>query len=255
MERVIWISFFLAFITMYSCTSRDEEVVLKDSESVYELVGRLHNEGLEYVFDRLTEARTKSNGILEVDTETIRGLCKQFVEKQGYETKGFVLTRSDNKIMDYRKLDFELSEQQNVYLSSVQQIINESTIETINLLVDKLKSLELEIECDCVMSNYEKEVLFYGIAVCCYSARYWVDNYEKWMQEFKNSGYMPWTKTSEEYVVSQSWWEKNKHIVTADGWWAMQGFLQSGSSGIPWYIIGMTLGEGIAGSVLAALGD
>lgn len=240
-----------------ACSENEYQQSQNLPESPYETVGRLHNEGLDYVFDELVKSRTltRSEGKPEIEPCEILELCSDFVKENVYSDFKRVTTKSDNYDMDHQKLQFDFSERQNYYVERLKKILECAKPGFVEDVVKNIEKLEHEMLNDEELPKNECEPLLYGMVTCKYSARYWVENYERWMIELKgvdvSIGVL--TKTNSEYTVSPSWWDKYGHIVAADGWWAMQGFLQSGVTGIPWYIIGMTVGQGIAGSVLVHL--
>lgn len=214
------------FIGFYACTG--EEVFVSDNknESPYERMGRLHNEGLNYVLGKIvnTSPLTKSGGREIPKITEIQRMCDDFARSKGYA----VATKSIDDDREFFE-DFSfLSELQQEWLGQIKEIVWTLTPENAEEFIITMKSLERQLEMDIKICEQEKEILFYTMSVCCYSARYWKENYEKWLVELlgvdKVSTRSVKTKSEDGIYVSKEWWETYKYTVWADG----SGGIQSG---------------------------
>ena len=220
----------------------------------YELVGQLHNECVEYVLQELSCKAPLTRSTAVVDSwDDISLLTKQFLENKGYEVNYKVLsTRSSTSFVDCMDLQFDFSDVQNKYLNKLKYSVEKS--ESIDDFVEDIDKVEKEMMEDSYITELEREPLLYGLSVLRYSAAYWSENYDKWSCELFGIQSFATTKGTQEAAVSQSWWERNKDIVVADGWWLWQGMVQGAPSGIPAFMIIMGIAEGAGASVIAALG-
>lgn len=204
-------------IGMNACSYEDIQLRTEENESSYDRIGQLHNEGLDYVLDKMKTALllTKSDKKRIPGITEIRRMCVEFAESKGYT----VMTRSYAGIReDVGDFSF-LSVQQQDYLLQAKTIVQKASPEDFQELIRKMKTLEENLLRDNKMDVQQKEVLLYVMAVCRYSASYWAVNYEKWHVELYGLNTVNTLKTRSENKVwvSKEWWEHYKSIVWADG--------------------------------------
>lgn len=206
-------------IGFYACN--EEVVVVEDSktESPYDRMGRLHNEGLDYVWEQIvaTAPLTKSGGRKIPAIDEIRRMCHDFACSKGYGIK----TRNAGKEQEFRG-DFSfLSEIQQEWLRQIKEVVWTVTPDQVEKFTVSMKALHQQLQQEERISEQEKEILFYTMAVCRYSAQYWSENYEKWQVELygidKIATRSLKSKNEEGKYVSKEWWETYKEIVLADG--------------------------------------
>ena len=202
-----------------ACSDEKPAVNYKEDESPYDRMGRLHNEGLDYVLEKIvsTSPQTKSGGRKVPGMADIRKLCCDFACSKGLQ----VMTKQGSENLDTIQ-DFSfLSENQLKWFDRTKEMIKNLRLEDIDKLPEKIIILEEELRQDEEIADTEKEVLLHMLAVCRYSAQYWVVNYEKWQIELygvpANSIRKIRTRSEKETPVSLEWWERYKTIVWGDG--------------------------------------
>lgn len=203
----------------YACSGESVPAGNVAEESVYDRMGRLHNEGLDYVLEKIvsTSPQTKSGGRKVPGMADIRKLCCDFACSKGLQ----VMTKQGSENLDTIQ-DFSfLSENQLKWFDRTKEMIKNLRLEDIDKLPEKIIILEEELRQDEEIADTEKEVLLHMLAVCRYSAQYWVVNYEKWQIELygvpANSIRKIRTRSEKETPVSLEWWERYKTIVWGDG--------------------------------------
>lgn len=236
MKYVLFI--LLAFIGFYACSDESNQLISDESETLYEKMGRLHNEGLDYVLGKITSTSplTKYGGRKIPALIEIRQMCSDFARSKGYG----VVTRSALVDRDTVQSFSFLSEQQQIWLRRVEKLVRTVTPDRIGKFTSAMTTLEKQLQQDDEISESEKQVLFYTMAVCRYSAHYWAENYEKWQVELygvnKISTGKVRTRSENEYYVSKEWWETYKTIVWKDGASGIQ-------SGDGYYLENATVGS------------
>ena len=188
------------------CACSDESVPAGKvtEESVYDRMGRLHNEGLDYVLERISEEApfTRSGARKLPPAEEIRDMCDDFARMCGYVCPA--RTRAGSEGVGRLKAE-------------VRRVTPERT-EDFAIAVGRL---ERQVEQDGRLAASEREIVRYAMAVCRYSAVYWAENYERWMTELFGVGKLPLnrmrTRSEEERFVTKEWWENYKTVVWSDG--------------------------------------
>lgn len=216
--------FCTVFVAFYAFNEQSEVVNDNKTESPYDRMGRLHNEGLDYVLEKIvtTASLTKSGGREVPGMDEIRRMCEDFARSKGYR----VDTRNGRKegvLME----DFSfLTEIQQEWLRQIKEVVHAATPDKTEELVMNIKTLEQKLRQDTTVSAREKKILFYTMAISRYSAQYWAENYEKWQVEVygmaKVTTHSVKTKREEGKYVSKEWWETYKEIVWADGFSGVQ---------------------------------
>lgn len=215
----LFIIFFIAG-SVFACSDENVVVTPDENESSYEHMGQLHNEGVDYVWKKLSEMTLSTkNRICDLpEKSVIRQMCSDFVCMKGRQ----IGTKNLNVLEDNPDKPGNLTLQQNEYLSHIKVIVDKAIPVDVQSFTDEMKSLEESVKGDETISECDKDLLLNVAAVCRYSAVYWAENYLKWQIEFKGVEAVvsvPKVRTSNEndILVSKEWWEKYKEIVWKDG--------------------------------------
>lgn len=206
-------------IAVMAACSREEKLPgTKRAESAYERMGRLHNEGLDYVLARIvaTAPATKSGGRVIPPQEEIRAMCRDFALRQG-EPAAPASKAGDPSADDVWN---SLSAGQQAWLEQAKACIFTAPQGEVEALIAGLSRLEEQVQADASLPAAEQETVLYVLAVCRYSAAYWAENYEKWRVELYGLESLSPARTrasDEMRYVSKEWWEEYKHLVWADG--------------------------------------
>ncbi len=207
------------------CACSDESVPAGHvtEESVYDRMGRLHNEGLDYILERiLGVAPFTRSGIRKLPpAEEIWEMCNDFARMCGCVCP--VRTKAYGEVSD----DFSfLSATQQEWVGRLKAEVRRVTPERTEDFAIAVGRLEQQVEQDDRLAVSEREIVRYAMAVCRYSAVYWAENYERWMTELFGVEKLPLnrirTRSEEEYFVTKEWWENYKTIVWRDGMSAVQ---------------------------------
>lgn len=222
MKRVcrIFILFVLsgALLSVMSCSDGEEKMSVGSEESVYDRMGRLHNEGLDYALDciRLSVPTSKGGRENMLSVESVRSICREFAVSRGEEADVVVCVETWKDSVDI----FLFPSGQQEWLRRIRAVILETPEGRMDLLICGMEELEGELDMDVFLSSDEKEMLFYVLAVCRYSAAYWAEHYEEWQVELHGVGSLafPVSKTKDEWkYVTSEWWETYKSLVWTDG--------------------------------------
>ena len=206
-------------IAVMAACSREEKLPgTKRAESAYERMGRLHNEGLDYVLARIvaTAPATKSGGRVIPPQEEIRAMCRDFALRQG-EPAAPASKAGDPSAYDVWN---SLSAGQQAWLEQAKACIFTALQGEVEALIAGLSRLEEQVQADASLPAAEQETVLYVLAVCRYSAAYWAENYEKWQVELYGVESLSSARTrasDEMRYVTKEWWEEYKHLVWADG--------------------------------------
>ena len=201
------------------CACSDESVPAGKvtEESVYDRMGRLHNEGLDYVLERISKEApfTRSGARKLPPAEEIRDMCDDFARMCGYVCPA--RTRAGSEVSD----DFSfLSVAQQEWVGRLKSEVGRVTPERTEDFAIAVGRLEQQVELDDRLAASEREIVRYAMAVCRYSAVYWAENYERWMTELFGLEKLPLNRMrtrGEETPVSKEWWENYKTVVWSDG--------------------------------------
>lgn len=205
----------LTFAFISACSDDNNDMILTNSENVYENMGRLHNEGLDKVLQKVSETSflTKSGTRIMPEKSQIRQMCLEFVRSKGIK----VFTKSSEKWYDRRGIP-QFSLAQRVYLNELKRIVDSALPMQLDDFLKATDKLEFRLKKDVEINDNEKEILLHIMAVCRYSASYWAENYEKWQVQLfdLNNSTTQLIRTRGE-SVTKTWWEKYKYLVWADG--------------------------------------
>lgn len=207
------------------CACSDESISAGyvTEESVYDRMGRLHNEGLDYVLERILEvAPFTRSGIRKLPpAEEIWEMCNDFARMCGCVCP--VRTKAYGEVSD----DFSfLSAAQQEWIGRLKTEVRRVTPERTKDFAIAVGRLEQQVEQDDRLAVSEREIVRYAMAVCRYSAVYWAENYERWMTELFGVEKLPLnrirTRSEKENFVTKEWWARYKIIVWSDGMSAVQ---------------------------------
>lgn len=230
-------------IGLSACTVENLDLRTEENMVSYDRIGELHNQGLDYVFNKIATNSpiTKSGGKVLPQFTEVKQMCDEFAKSKGYK----VVTRSPSDNSYYEDELSYLTDRQKDYLLQVKTIVQKASPKSLPEFIREMKVLENNLLKDDEIIVQNKEVLLYVMAVCRHSAIYWAENYEKWQVELNgvNTGKMLQTRSENGVWVSKEWWEHYKEIVWADG---VSGVASGG---------GYQLSDATAGSVMAYLGD
>lgn len=200
--------------TFYSCSS--DSSVREESESLsvktynkgsffndfsdYWTIGRLHNEGLEYVYSEIVSKNNFtlmdfSNMLTEVKKGTYnftKGI--DFSKHISYSDYLSIYSMYDNvlysQFVDIKKGDYDfnmvdsikkevsLTSKQEKYLLELDTVISNYDLDSIQLL-EELSKLKREIVTHC--SKEEQFILLASVSIAINSLEYWTVNLDKWM--------------------------------------------------------------------------
>ena len=226
------------------CACSDESVPVGKvtEESVYDRMGRLHNEGLDYVLERiLADTPFTRSGVRKLPSaDEIREMCDDFARLCGCVCP--VRTKVGSEVSD----DFSfLSVAQQEWVGRLKAEIRRVTPERTEDFAIAVGRLERQVEQDGRLTTSERDMVRYAMAVCRYSATYWAENYERWMTELYGLEKLPLnrirTRSEKEYLVTKEWWENYKIIVWSDGMSAVRRgegyYLQGAIAGSVWEVL------------------
>lgn len=172
------------------CACSDESVPAGKvtEESVYDRMGRLHNEGLDYVLERISEeAPFTRSGTRELPPAEETGICATILPVCA-DMSVPARTRAGSEVSD----DFSfLSVAQQEWVGRLKAEVRRVTPERTEDFAIAVGRLERQVEQDGRLAASEREIVRYAMAVCRYSAVYWAENYERWMTELFGVGKLP----------------------------------------------------------------
>lgn len=204
MKKTIFSIFNIALITTFfivSCKKNNEYFTKSLSEDNIEYycteVGIEHNIGLEYIYEKLEQAKSESdfNNIDEV-----YGLAKNYmIEFLQNNQKGFVQENIDKSIFEAIKywnnttqlnpdkiwteeVEDSLTINQILFLGVLNEAINDSTLnleETIAIFEDVRERIKNECEED------ESYLILMAIEIGVNSLTYWHTNFDRWIALFE----------------------------------------------------------------------
>ena len=206
------------FLVFYACSDEHALEVPPENESPYERMGRLHNECLDYVLEKIlaTAPSTRSGGRVIPSETVIRRICSDFARAKQCQVSTRAIESREETAEDFSFL----SAVQQDWLLRIKEVVWTAVPDGLDKFRTAVSRLEERLAQDREVDEKEKEVLFYVVAVCRHSALYWAENFEKWQLELYgiNGVSTPKIRTkSEGEYVTKEWWEKYKGIVWSDG--------------------------------------
>lgn len=176
-----------------SCTQSESDVsavsdtsvpTLLPGENIYEMIGRLHNEGLDYVYERyFGRGATKTSSISSIDgfiDDVIgSGVVNDFLKSKGLseEVNPITKAQAQQTAVSFATLAEEKNCQYCYELDSLLKY-SEGPAEfqkSVKVFIEKVSSVDFQ-------DVANKEALLAGAYVLSASTEYWNNNLEKWME-------------------------------------------------------------------------
>lgn len=221
----------------------------EEPNDIYERIGQLHNEGLDYAFEYMKACQTKVNVKLDQQQILAKGLeaVDLFLTEKGIlnsKTK----TSSPLFIENYDGAGLTTG-QKKYYEELIHVIVNKSLDYT-----NTQRAVEqVRMNVIANLPAQDAEILLYGIAIAKYSLEYWHENADKWRTagNINAFAYRVMTKgENPEGEDSLDWKEVAKGDVSGAIGGAAAGILAGGVGAGPGALAG-----GVAGSVAAGVGE
>lgn len=265
MKKIISFILLISFISIgfNSCEKSNDVIMRETSIKDFEFIGIQHNEGLEFVYNRLNMlVKETGSKIDQIDTETISDLIncstKDYSKKiiksseqleialNVYEQtislqRGFYenINKSNNNqfFLDSVINSLDLTLKQKDILSELSTIFKDyslsynESISAINLLTERVDG---EIETD-----DEAIVLYIALSIGKHSYEYWNENLEEWLSLVENT--------------PKSWFN-SKDVVNDDIAGGISGGLVGALIGGTVSLGTLTVPSWIAGAVTGAVG-
>ena len=166
--------------------------------SDYEIIGAKHNEGLEYVYDKLVEYKSSTNAPISKETtfSLSANYVKEFMNDYNMLEDERTLTNNiintnlvENPIVinTQSKLysnESDLSDELKQKLDDLNIIISNSSLE-LNTIIQNIKNMENVSQTE--LTNEELHILYSATSVAKHSLTYWHDNMNKWKDLFDNN--------------------------------------------------------------------
>lgn len=217
----------------------------KEPTDIYEQIGKLHNEGLDYAFNYILTNQTKAGIKLTQEEARVKGLeaLDLFLAKHGFAVNTTKV--GTGEINDYNGEG--LNEKQKEYYDELIEVIINPSLDYKNtqLAVDRVKRSIISN-----MSTQEAEVLLYGIAIAKHSLEYWYKNEDKWRTAggLDVQAYRIMTKgENPEDDDNLDWKEVAKGDVSGAVGGAAAGLLAGGVGAGPGALVGGATGSLVAG--------
>ena len=161
--------------------SCQKESAPKEPTNIYEQIGKLHNEGLDYVLQEVKKQPVTKGGIRTINNAFIVNATADFMASRGYVSDA--ITKAGSNFPDstaYNKVVSQLSEKQQGYLDELFKIFDNQKINAEEAII-RIKALENRIKVNCSVD--EQPVLLCGTAVARYTIDYWEEHAEEWLAE------------------------------------------------------------------------
>jgi len=200
MKRYLFCVFcILSVLFAVSCSkSASEDVEMSDTavqtllpgENIYEMIGRLHNEGLDYVFDRyFGRGATKASSVKSkdefIDDVISSGVVNDFLKSKGMSEELNPITKAQVQHVEV-SLAALAEERDCQYYSEMESLLRDSECledfqRSVNEFIERVSSDE-SLDAD------NKEALLTGSYVLSASAEYWSENLDKWREALSSEG-------------------------------------------------------------------
>lgn len=164
---------FLSGLFTYSCSEVEPQQRVPENNPFVQ-IGKLHNEGVEYVYMELKKGSDTRTLRTEDLDQQIGAAIRDFLKSKDLDGDGLLSTRADE---DERSPQVEWSEGVKSYFEELRRIFRNSRI---NVIFDRVGRLNDRIEADEQLSRSEKDALFCCTATAASSLEYWLSNYSKW---------------------------------------------------------------------------
>ena len=152
-------------------------------ENRYEMIARLHNEGLGYVFDHYfgNPATKASSGISAenfMDRVIADGIVDEFMESKGYTVENGPITKAQVQ-QDVQSFHALAEERNCPYYDELESLLTNS--DGLNDFQDAVKAFIEKVSCDESLDAIDKESLLAGAYTLSASAEYWCENLDQWL--------------------------------------------------------------------------
>lgn len=179
-KRLVYLLGLGLLVSLFSCT-REEKTVDGEAGNPYAYVGKLHNEGLDYVFNYLRSERLKTRSSVDLDySELCLVAVRQFLIGKNIPDVMVSGTRSAPTWESGE--DLGLSARATMHYDILMRVIHNET-DTKAGISRKIKSLESQIMNDSDLDELGKEALLCGTATALESLDYWTENAQSWSAE------------------------------------------------------------------------
>lgn len=179
-KRLVYLLGLGLLVSLFSCT-QEEKTVDSEAENPYAYVGKLHNEGLDYVFNYLRSERLKTRASADLDySELCLVAVRQFL--MGKNIPDTMVSRTRSAPTWESGEDLELSARATMHYDILMRVIHSET-DTKAGISRKIKSLESQIMNDSDLDEPGKEALLCGTATALESLDYWTENAQSWSAE------------------------------------------------------------------------
>ena len=168
---------------LFSCQSIfDEEN--KVSNNPQDNIGQLHNEGMDYILNEITQLPKTKSGIRVVDISHIKLATISFMKKKELLNNRITKsTYSDNFPDSINFSDVSMTNIQKEYLIRLIDILSVTKEADLKKITNNIIELENEILENKAIEEDERFPILCGCSVARYSAVYWTENLEKWKVE------------------------------------------------------------------------
>ncbi len=260
---------FFAIISVFliSCEKSKEDTDVAKFKD-YELIGEEHNKGLDYVFEYVKQATSKSETQLKSTTDFLLLVEKgtqEFIKTNEFlqnevnreialkESKEPFLYYSSCSTSNLKSATLEnlwpnekgdlLTAKQKEILTELNTILSNPSLGIVEIIT-ALNNLDVKINLECEIE--EMDILLSATAIGRHSFQYWHDNLDKWISEFGSAYNLKSTK-------SFSWGDVGKNDVAYGVGGGLGGALVGGSVSmgllaVPGWAAG-AIGGAVAGSV------
>ena len=203
---------------LFSCSKETSLQPNEVEETVYQKVGRMHNEGLDYVLDYIKQNKgtimTRSVQPLSKDEilSLVEPAVKEFIKVSSESGRFGPFTRSSDNGFGFDLSSVDISAFRNTlsdagigYLDRVVSVFDSE--EDHDRKITSLSELVLEIGADKSIDQQSKESLLYAIEVGISSFKYWTERVHEWYLTF--NGYDTPSTRSASVFYAQGWVRDN----------------------------------------------
>lgn len=164
---------FMSGLFTYSCSKGESQQRVPENNPFVQ-IGKLHNEGVEYVYKELKKgSETRAVNAEDLDRQ-IGAAIGEFLKSKDLDGDYPLPTRADRA---EKSPQAEWSEGVKSYFEELRSIFQNSRM---NVIFAKIAKLNDRIEADERLSRSEKDALFCCTATAASSLEYWLSNYSKW---------------------------------------------------------------------------
>lgn len=180
MKRILF-GWFLVGLSMclFAC-EQGQRTDGTDEGNPYAFVGKLHNEGLNYVFNYLQTAKITRAGEWTDHSELCEIAVLKFAQEKNLNYQPVFATRTAASWESGG--DLGLSERATAYYEELMQAIHTENQQE-SVLKGKIKTLEKEIMDDSALDESGRAALLCGTATALESLNYWNENAQTWSAE------------------------------------------------------------------------